>query len=148
MVMDPPPMRDSAVSPCFHGAWLSSTVISHHNFLPYIHSIRLSAVNSSPCPGIAPQSLHSSSQLLCLPAVQETCVPVQGGYGCGKDCMILIPFRLPQISCFTLSLKCSSSDSDKCPEVEIACLLQFLHWPSTGPVLLTLLFFPLVPSSY
>ena len=25
-------------------------------------------------------------------------------YGCGKDCLILIPFRLPQISCFPLSL--------------------------------------------
>ena len=34
--------------------------------------------------------------------------------GCGKDCLILIPFRLPQISCFTLSLKCFSSDSDSC----------------------------------
>lgn len=32
-------------------------------------------------------------------------------YGCGKDCLILTPFRLPQISCFTLSLKCFSSDS-------------------------------------
>ena len=24
-------------------------------------------------------------------------------YGCSKDCLILIPFRLPHISCFTLS---------------------------------------------
>ena len=38
-------------------------------------------------------------------------------YGCSKDCLILIPFRLPQISCFTLSLKCFSSDSDTCPSV-------------------------------
>ena len=30
---------------------------------------------------------------------------------CGKDCLILIPFRLPQISCFPLSLKCFSSGS-------------------------------------
>ena len=36
-------------------------------------------------------------------------------HGCGKDCLILIPFRLPQISCFTLSLKCFFSDSDSCP---------------------------------
>ena len=28
-----------------------------------------------------------------------------------------IPFKLPQISCFTLSLKCFSSDSDNCPDV-------------------------------
>ena len=36
-------------------------------------------------------------------------------YGCSKDCLTLIPFRLPQISCSTLSLKCFSSDSDNCP---------------------------------
>ena len=69
-------------------------------------------------------------------------------YGCGKDCLILIPFRLPQISCFTLSLKCFSSDSDNCPDVGIRPLLQFPHLPRAGPVLLTLLFFPLAPLSY
>ena len=69
-------------------------------------------------------------------------------YGCGKDCLILIPFRLPQISCFTLSLKCFSSDSDNCPDVGIGPLLQFPHPPRAGPVLLTLLVFPRVPSSY
>ena len=69
-------------------------------------------------------------------------------YGCGKDCLILIPFRLPQISCFTLSLKCFSSDSDSCSTVGIRPLLQFPPWPRVGPVLLILLFFLLVPSSY
>ena len=69
-------------------------------------------------------------------------------YGCGKDCLILIPFRLPQISCFILSLKWFSSDSDNCPDVGIGPLLQFPHPPRAGPVLLTLLFFPQVPSSY
>ena len=69
-------------------------------------------------------------------------------YGCSKDCLILIPFRLPQITCFTLSLKCFSSDSDSCPNVGIRSLLQFLHLLRAGPVLLTLLFFCLVPSSY
>ena len=69
-------------------------------------------------------------------------------YGCGKDCLILIPFRLPQISCFTLSLKCFSSDSDNCPDVGIGPLFLFPHPPRAGPVLLTLLFSPLVPSSY
>ena len=66
-------------------------------------------------------------------------------YGCSKDC---IPFRLPQISCFTLSLKCFSSDSDNCPNVGIGPLLQFPDLPRAGPVLLTLLFFSLVPWSY
>ena len=69
-------------------------------------------------------------------------------YGCGKDCLILISFRLPQISCFTLSLKCFSSDSDSLPAVGIAPLLQFPNQPRAGPVLLTLLIFPLVPLSY
>src|SRR5574337_339094 len=67
-------------------------------------------------------------------------------YGYSKDCLILIPFRLPQISCFTLSLKCFSSDSDSCPAVGIGSLLQVPHPPRVGPVLLILLFFP--PSSF
>ena len=69
-------------------------------------------------------------------------------YGCGKDCLILIPFRLSQVSCFTLSLKCFSSDSDKCLDVGIRPLFQFPYWPRAGPVLLTLLFSPLIPLSY
>ena len=63
-------------------------------------------------------------------------------YGCGKDCLIFIPFGLPQISWFPLSLKCFSSDSANCPDVEIGPLLQFPHLPRAGPVLLTLLFCP------
>ena len=100
---------------------------------------RLFVANSSPRPGIAPQFLNSSSQLLCF---LGACVPVWGIYGCSKDCLILIPFRLPQISCFTLSLKCFSSDLDNCPDVGIGPLLQFPHWLRAGPVLLTLLFPP------
>ena len=68
-------------------------------------------------------------------------------HGCGKDCLILILFRLPQISCFTLSLKSFSSDSDSCSAVGMGPSLQFPRPPRAGPVLLTLLFFPLVPSS-
>ena len=139
MVMAPPIQQYHLGS---MAAWLSSTGISHHNLLPHIPSIRLSTVNSSPHPGIAHQPLNSSSQPLHLPG---TCIPVQGMYGCSKDCLILIPFRLPQISCFTLSLKCFSSDSDNCPDVGIGPLLQFPHLLRAGPVLLTLLFLPLVP---
>ena len=62
--------------------------------------------------------------------------------GCGKDCLILIPFKLPQINHFTLSLKWFSSDSDNCPDVRIRPLLHFPHPLRAGPVLLTLLFFP------
>ena len=67
-------------------------------------------------------------------------------YGCGKDCLILIPFILPQIGCFTLILKCFFSDSDNHPTVRIRPLLQFPHLPRAGTVLLTLLFFP--PGSF
>ena len=56
--------------------------------------------------------------------------------------------RLPQISCFTHSLKCFSSDSDIYSNMGIGNPLQFFHPPKEGPVLQTLLFFPLVPSSY
>ena len=103
-------------------AQLSSTGISHHSLLPHIPSICLSAVNSIPHPGIAPHFPNSSSQPLRLLGDPRPCAgydlrPCLGyvWHGCGKDCLILIPFRLPQISCFTLSLKCFSSDSDNCP---------------------------------
>ena len=56
--------------------------------------------------------------------------------------------RLPQISCFTLSLKCFLSESDSCSDVGIGPLLQFPYPLRADPVLLTLLFFPLDPSPY
>ena len=69
-------------------------------------------------------------------------------YGFGKDCLILIPLRLPQNNCFTFSLKCFSSDSDNCPNVGTGTLLLSPHLPRVGSVILKLLFFLLVPSSY
>ena len=143
--MAPTLMHDSAVSSCFLGCLAFLHRLSHHNLLPHIPSISLSTVNSSPCPRIAPQSLNSSSNPC---AFQGICAPVWGMYGYYKDCLILIPFKLPQISFFTLSLKCFSSDSDNWPAVGIGPLLQFSHQLRAGPVLLTLLFFPLVSSSY
>ena len=146
MVMAPPPLcviqqyRLASMA-----ARLSSTGTSYHNRLPHIPSFHLSTINSNPSPGIAPQSLNPSSQPLHLPGDLHPCL---GMYGCSKGCLILIPFRLPQISCFTLSLKYFSSDPDNCPDVEIRPLLQFLHPLRASPVLLTLLFFSLVSSSY
>ena len=125
-------------------AWLSSTGISHHNLLPHIPLICLSSINSSPHPGIAPQPLNSSSQPLCLPGDLRTCLV----YVWLQQGLILIPFRLPHISCFTLSLKCFFSDSDNCPDVGIRPGLQFPHQSREGPILLTFLFLPLVPLSY
>ena len=126
-------------------AWLSSSGISHHDLLPHIPSICLSTVNSSPRPGISPQSLNSSSQTLQLPG--DLC-PCLGYAWLGQGVSDSHLFRLPQVSCFTLSFKCFSSDSGNCPDVGIGPLLQFPHPPRAGPVLLTLLLFPQVPSSY
>ena len=143
--MAPAPTHDSAASHCFH----SCLAFLHRHFPPQSPSshpldLPLCTVNSGPRPGITPQPLNSSSQPSTF---QGTCVPVWGMCGCGKDCLILIPFRLPRISCFTLSLKCFSFDSDSCPEVGVGPLLQFPHLPRAGPVLLMLLLFPLVSSS-
>ena len=145
MVMAPPPTRDSAVPPCFHGC----PAFLHRHFPP----------QSPPSPPLD-LSLHSQQQpspwdcptipKLQLPcsAFQETSVSVRGLYGRGKDCLILVPFRLPQMSCFTLSLKCFFSDSDNCPDVGIGPLLQFPHPLRAGPILLTLLFSPLVGNGW
>ena len=92
-------------------ARLFSTGISYHSLLPLIPLISLSTVNSSPCPGIAPQTLNSSSQLLHL---LGDLLPCPGYIWLWQELLILIVFRLPQISCFTLSLKYFSSDSDNC----------------------------------
>ena len=54
-------------------AWLLSTGIYHHKLLLNIPSTHLSAVNNSHCPGIAPQSLNSSSQLLHLAGDLHPC---------------------------------------------------------------------------
>ena len=142
MVMAPPTTHDSAVSPCFHGC----LAFPPEHFPPQSHIplIHLSTVNSSPHPGITPQPLNSSSQTLHLPRDLHSCP----GYIWLRQGLILIPFRLPQINCFTLSLKCFSSDLDNCPDVGIRPLLQFSHPPKAGPVLLSLLFSLLVPSSY
>ena len=138
-----PPTRLSSIAllPWLPGFSLQAFPTS---LLPHIPSICLSTVSSSPSPGIAPQSLNYSSQPLRLPGHLHPCPR----YGCSKDSLILLPFRLPQISCFTLSLNCFSSDSDNSPDVGIRPLLQFPHPLRAGPILLTLLFFPLVPSSY
>ena len=123
-------------------AWRSSMSISHHNLLPHVPSICLSAVNSISHSGIAPQSPNSSSQLLSLPGDLHLCpayVWLQ---------QVLHFFRLPQISCFTFSFQCFSSDSDNCPFVGIRPLRQFPYPPRTGPVLLAFLFPPLPPSSF
>ena len=146
MVMAPTPTSDSAVSPCFHGApaFLHSHFSSRTPPSPPLNPSLLCQQQPSPWD-------HSTLPKLQLPDTapsRGTRVPVRSMHRCSKDCLILIPVRLPQISCFSLSLKYFSSDSDNCPDVEIVPLLQFPHLPRAGPGLVPLLFFPLVPSSY
>ena len=147
MVLAPPPTHDSAVSPCFHGCLAFLNSISRHNLLPqFISPLSVSPQSVAALPlGLLHNPYTPAPSCYTF---QGTCIPVQGRYGCSKDCLILIPFRLPQISCFTLSLKCFSSDSDNCPDVGIRPQLQFPHPLRARPVLLTLLFSPQVPSSY
>ena len=113
-------------------AWLSSTGISHHSLLPHIPSIHLSTVNRSHHPGIAAQSLNSSSQPL-LPL----------GYVLLQGLSDSHSISAATISCFPLSLQCFSSDSDNCPGVGMGPVLQFPHLPNgrSGPTN-TLIFLP------
>ena len=131
--MASPTTRASAVLPCFHGC----LTFLHRHFPP--HPPPSHPLNLSLCSQQQPSPWDYST-------IPKLHIPVRGMYGCGKDCLILIPFRLLQISCFTLSLKCFSSESDNCPDVGIRLLHQFPHPLRAGPVVLALLFFPLVPS--
>ena len=73
MAMAPPSTCDSAALPCFHGC----PAFLHRHFplqSPQIPSTCLSTVNSSAHPGIAPQSLNSSSQPLCLSEDLHPCL--------------------------------------------------------------------------
>ena len=131
MVTAPSSMCDSAVSLCFHGC----PAFLHPPFLPQpppSHPLNLS-LHSQQQP-----SPWDCSTILKL-QLPDT-VPSRGLASLPRDCLILIPFRQPQISCF--SLKCFSSDSDNSPDVGIGPLLQFPHPLRAGPGILTLLFSP------
>ena len=142
MVMAPPPTCDSAVSPCFHGC----LAFLHRHFPP-------SSPPSYPLnPSLYSQQQPSPWDCSTIPKLQlPAAVPSRASTALSGVCMAaartvlsLIPFRLPQISCFTLSLKCFSSDSDSCPSVGIRPLLQFPHPPRSGSVLTNT---PVFPSS-
>ena len=124
-------------------AWLSSPNISHQDLFPHIPSIHLSTVNSSPHPGIAPQILNSSFQPLSLPGDQHlsrVCLAVAR--------IILFSFHL---GCHRSAVSLSALNVFPLTQT-VACrdLTPASVPPAakTGPVLLTLLFIPLVPSSY
>ena len=128
-------------------AWLSFTSISHHNFFPHIPSICLSAVNSSPRPVMAPQVLKSSSQQ----AVFSRRPAFLPGVCMAAARTVWLSFHL---GFHRLAVSLSALNSSPLTRTialmwgSIGPLLQFPHPPRAGPILLRLLFFPLVPSSY
>ena len=125
--------------------WLSSTGISHHNLLPHIPLIRLSS-----------QQQRSSRDCSTIPKLQlPATAPSRGPVSLSGVCMAVartlgISFHLGRHrSAVSLSiLTVSPLTQDNCPDVGMGPLLPFPYPQGTSPVLLTLLFFPLVPSSY
>ena len=151
--MAPPSTHDSAELPCLHGC-----LFFIHEYFPPQSSL------SHPLGRHSQHSQQSYQQPLpwdcsTIPMLQlPAAVPSRGPTSLSGVhttvqmtvarifCMILIPFRLSQISCFTLSLKRFSSVPKNSLDVGIRPLLQFLYRPRAGLVLLTPLF-PLLPSS-
>ena len=101
MVMAPPTTCYSAVSPSSMDACLSSTDISHYSLFPHIPSIP--SLCSQQQPSYWDFSTIPKLQLQAAVPSRGPAFPVQGMYGCGKACLILIPFRLPQ-SAVSLSI--------------------------------------------
>ena len=141
-----PPVCDSAALPC---------LLVCLSFLQKHFPLR--SLPSGPLgPSVLSQQQTSPWECSTIPMLQfPATVPSRGPVSLSGVrmavtrivCVILIPFRLSQISCFTLSLKCFFSILNNCPAVGIGPLLQFPYPLGAGPVL-TLLFFPLRPSSY
>ena len=63
MVMAPPPMGDSAVSPCFHGCLTFLHRHFHQNLLPHIPSVHVPAHLAPPGSPQAKQLRHLHAQL-------------------------------------------------------------------------------------
>ena len=137
MVVVPTPTQAQQHRLASMATWLSTTGICHHNLPCHIPLIHPSRVNSSPYPGIAPQSPNSSSQPLHLLGDLRPCLAY---VWLRQELSDFISFKLPQMSYFTLSIKHLSSDSDNCLDVEIGPLLLVPLPPRAGPVLWTLLF--------
>ena len=88
--MAPPTLRDSAVSPCFH----SCLAFLHRHFPPQSppsHHLSLS-LHSQQQPSLWDRSTIPKLQLpAAVPSRGPASLP-RVCMGCGKDCLILIPF--------------------------------------------------------
>ena len=140
------PTHDSAVSPCFHG----SLAFLHRHFPPQSppsHPLDPSLQSTAV---LIPGLLHNPPKLQ-LPAT----APSRGPVSLSGVCMavartLCISFHLGHHrSAVSLSiLTVSPLTQDNRPDVGMGPLLSFPYPQGTSPVLLTLLFFPRVPSSY
>ena len=104
---------------------------------------------------ISPQSTGAFTLgLLTIPKLQLPATAPLGNPGsCQASCQAVARtvWFSPHLGCHRSAfsaLNIFSSDSNNCPTLEIRPLLQFPQSPRAGPILLTLLFFPLVPLSY
>ena len=140
MVVAPWAMHDSAVSPCFHGCLpFPPQSPPSHPLGPSLSS------QQQPSPWDCSTYLNSSSQLRHLLKDQHPC---RGTYGCGKDCLISVHSGCHKSTISLSALNVSPLIQTVGLDVGIRPLFQFPHPLRVGPVLVTLLFFPLVPLSY
>ena len=146
MVMAPSLTCDSAVSPCFHGC----LAFLHQHFPP-----------QSPPSHLLNPSLHSQQQPLpwdcsTIPKLQlPATAPSTGPVSLSRICMATAKTVcfLFHLSCHKSAVSLSALNISPLTQTlalvwEIGPLLQFPQPPRADPVLLILLFFPLVPSSY
>ena len=131
------PVCDSAVSPWLHVclAFLHKHFPLH--LLPQVLLSCLPAVNSKPCPGIAFQSLCSSSQLLHF--LGDVC-PCPEYIWLQQGLFVWLSFHLDchrSAASLSNSLKCFTSSHTVVLMWGIWPLLQFLYPPEVNPVLLS-----------
>ena len=160
MVVASPFIHDSAVSPCFHGC----LAFLHRHFPPRSppsHPLdpslcsqqQPSPSDCSTSPKLQLPAAAPSRRPMFLPGVHMTAartVWFSFHLGCHRSAVSLSALNVSLLtqkrkSCFLFFL---FSFSHNCPAVGIGPLLQFPHPWRAGPVLLTLLIFPIVPSSY
>ena len=143
MVMAP---RDSAVSPCFHGC----LAFLHRHFPPRSppsHPLcpplcsqqqpshwECSTIPKLQLPATAPSRRPAFLPSICMAAARTVWVSFH--LGCHRSAVSLSALNVSSLT-QTVALLWGSDP-----------LLQFPYPPRAGPVLLTLLFFPLSPSSY
>ena len=132
MVMAPPPTHDSAVSPCFYGC----LAFLHKHSPP--QSLPSHPLDPSLCSQQQPLTWDCSTITKQLPASG----PSRGPASLSRVCM-----AVARTVWFWFHLGCHRS-AVSLLALNISPLTQTIAPVWAGPVLLTLLFFPLVPLSY